>query len=78
MGICSLGGTVVFQVRLCTPLRIMGLSLSRLFVEFFLKHVYSIIVGENFQVHDVKITGKCICESKKIESIHFDSCVGTD
>ena len=29
---------------------------------------------ENFQIYLVQITGKCICESEKIESKHLYSC----
>ena len=32
------------------------------------------MVVENFQIYGVKITGKYICESKKIGSIYFYSC----
>ena len=34
------------------------------FLNFFLKYVFCTIVAERFQTHGVKITGKCICESK--------------
>ena len=39
-----------------------------------LKPVYATMVAEKFQIQVVKITGKYICESKKIESVHFYSC----
>ena len=35
-----------------------------IFLEFFLRPVFRAMVAEKFQIHDVKITGKCICESK--------------
>ena len=38
--------------------------LSRIFLEFFLKPVFCTMVAEKFQIHGVKITEKCICESK--------------
>ena len=45
---------------------VRALSHSRIFVEFSLRAVYSSIVAENFQIHAVQITGKCICELKKL------------
>ena len=41
-----------------------GVYLSRIFLEFFPKPVYSTMVAEKFQIYDVKITGKYIYESK--------------
>ena len=41
----------------------LDLSLSGIFVEFSHKPVYLIMVGKNFQIYGVQITGKCICES---------------
>ena len=38
-----------------------ALSLSRIFVEFFLKPVYStMMVGKNFQIYGIYISRKCI------------------
>ena len=48
-------------------------SLQNIF-EFFLKPVYCTIVAEKFKIHGVKITGKCICESKKMNLFIF-TCV---
>ena len=31
-------------------------------VEFSVRHVYVIMIGEDFQIHGVQITGKCICK----------------
>ena len=42
----------------------LGLYISRIFDESFLKPVHPTMVGENFQIYDVQITGKCICKSK--------------
>ena len=38
--------------------------ISRIFLDFFLKPIYSIMITEKFQIYSVKITGKYICESK--------------
>ena len=38
--------------------------ISRIFLDFFLKPIYSTMITEKFQIHSVKITGKYICESK--------------
>ena len=46
------------------PLR--TLSLFRFSVEFSLKLVLPAMVGENFQIYVVYITGKCTCELKKL------------
>ena len=35
-----------------------------MFLVFFLKPVFCTTVAEKFQIHGVKITGKCFCESK--------------
>ena len=41
------------------------LSLSKAFVKFSLKSVFCLtMVGENFQISGVQVTGKCICQSK--------------
>ena len=42
----------------------LGVSLSRIFLDFFPKPVYSTMVAEKFQSYGVKTTDKCICESK--------------
>ena len=41
-----------------------GFYLSRIFLEFFPKPVYSTMVVEKFQICSVQITGKYICETK--------------
>ena len=41
-----------------------ALSLSRIFVDVSLNPVYATMVGENFQMNDVQITGEGICESR--------------
>ena len=38
-----------------------ALSLSRIFVECFVKPAYPTMVVENFRIHGVQINGKCIC-----------------
>ena len=48
-------------IFLWTPL---GLTLSTVFVEFFLKLVHTTMVVENFQIYVVKIDEQCICDSK--------------
>ena len=45
--------------------------LSRIFLESFLKPIYPIIVAEKFQIYGVKITGKYISESKKLNLFLF-------
>ena len=42
----------------------LWVGLSRIFLEFFLRPVYPIMVAEKFQNHGVKITEKYIYESK--------------
>ena len=51
----------------------MGVGLSRISLEFFLRPVYPIMVAEKFQNHSVKITEKYIL-SQKIEFVNFCSC----
>ena len=43
--------------------------LSRAFLEFFPKPVYSTMVVEEFQVYGVKITGKYIYPSKNLPQV---------
>ena len=43
-----------------------ALPLSATSVEFSLELVCPTMVGENVQIHSVKITEKCACESKKL------------
>ena len=38
--------------------------LSRIFLEFFLKPVHPTMAVEKFQIYDINITGRYICESK--------------
>lgn len=46
----------------------MVLSLSKVFVKFCLKAVLCLtMVGENFQISGVQVTGKCICQSKNLK-----------
>ena len=53
--------------QLPKSLRVFSLSLSlHESVEFCLNPVYRAIVGENFQMFDVQITGKCIWESRNL------------
>ena len=47
--------------------------LSRIFLEFFPKPVYSTMVVEKFQIYGAKITANTFA-SQKIESAHFYSC----
>ena len=47
--------------------------LSRIFLEFFLKPVYSTLVAEMFQTYSVKNTANTFV-NQKIESVHFYSC----
>ena len=47
--------------------------LSRIFLEFFPKPVYSTMVVEKFQINGAKITANTFA-SQKIESAHFYSC----
>ena len=49
----------------------LGVYLSRIFIEFFLKPVYSTMVVEKFQSYTLKIIEM---QSQKIESVHFQSC----
>ena len=47
-----------------------GVYLSRIFLEFFPKPVYSTMVVKKFQSYGVKITANTF-SSQKIESVHF-------
>ena len=47
--------------------------LSRIFLKFFPKPVYSTMVSEKFQIYSVKITANTFV-SQKIKSVHFYSC----
>ena len=38
--------------------------ISRIFLEFLLKPVFCSMVAKKVQIYGIKITGKCICESK--------------
>ena len=42
----------------------LGVYLSKIFLELFLKPVYPIMAAENFQIYGVKITGKYMHPSK--------------
>ena len=46
--------------------------LSRIFLKFFPKPVYSTMVSEKFQIYSVKITANTFV-SQKIKSVHFYS-----
>ena len=48
--------------------------LSKIFLEVFPKPTYSTMVTKKLQTYGVKVTSKYICESKKTESVYFDSC----
>ena len=50
-----------------------GLYLSRNFLEFSPKPVYSTMVAEKFQIYSVKTTANTFV-SQKIESVQFYSC----
>ena len=50
----------------------LGLYLSRVFLEFSPKPVYSTMVAEKFQIYSVKTTANAFL-SQKIESAQFDS-----
>ena len=48
-------------IQMCTP---KGVYLFRIFLKCFLKPIYPNKVAKKFQMYGVKITERCICESK--------------
>ena len=52
-----------------------GVYLSRIFHGTFPKAVYSTMIAEKFQIDSVKITGNTFVSQKKMESVHFYSCL---
>ena len=52
---------------------LLGLYLSRVFLEFSLKPAYSTMVAKKFQIYSVKTTANTLVNEKN-ESVQFYSC----
>ena len=67
---------LISTIRFHISMDSWGAYLSKIFLKFFFKPVYSIMVAETFQMYSVKIIANTFL-SQKIESVHFYSCFQT-